>query len=125
MLHTIKRQYVDSDEKRKTTKVLSDHIDSLTNKVKGAVTEATDLIKDRQKDHMQRHEEMMAVSHDHLAEASRLYREAADKHVASLQMSSQSSAVLAQDLKVVANKVKEKVLLSVHVSRHSGWMIKS
>jgi hypothetical protein len=67
MMHTMKRQYVDSDEKRKTAKFLSDHVDSLTKEVKAAVTEATALIKDRQKAHMLKHEEMVTAIHDHLA----------------------------------------------------------
>jgi hypothetical protein len=114
MLHTMKRQYVDNDEKRKTAKVLSDDAGSLTKEVETAVTKATALIIDRQKAHMLKHGEMVAATHDHLVEASRLYRKAVDKQVESLHKASQSSVVLAQDLKVAANKVKEKVL-SVHV----------
>jgi hypothetical protein len=109
----MKRQYVDNDEKRKTARTLNDHADSLTKEVQTAVTEATILILDRQKAHMLRHEEMVAATHDHLAEASRIYREAVDKQVDSFHRSSQSSVVLAQDLKVEANKVREKVL-SIH-----------
>jgi hypothetical protein len=50
----------------------------------------------------------------HLAEASRLYREAVDKQVKTLQKVSESSDMLTQDLKVVTAKVREK-LLSVYV----------
>jgi hypothetical protein len=59
---------------------------------------------------MRKHEEMMAASHDPMAEASRLYKEAVDKHVASLQMSVQGTTSLAQGLKLAAEQVKEKVL---------------
>jgi hypothetical protein len=47
MLHKMKRQYVDSNEKRKIDKVLSDHIDTLTAVVKGKVSGATHLIRDQ------------------------------------------------------------------------------
>jgi hypothetical protein len=72
-------------------------------------------IRDRQEDILRKHEETMAASHDHMAEASRLYREAVDKHMVSLQMSVQSTTSLAQSLKVEADKVKRKIL-SAHVT---------
>ncbi len=105
---------MNDDEKRKTDKILSDHVGSLTDVVKRSVSDATSLIKDRQEDLLSKHEEMMAATHDHMVDASRLYREAVDKHLVSLQMAVQGSIVLVQDLKVAANKVKEKVF-SVHV----------
>jgi hypothetical protein len=68
---------------------LSGHIGATVDRAITAMSEAGDLIKDRQKDHMRKHEELMAATHDHMTEASRLYKEAVDKHVALLQMSVQ------------------------------------
>jgi hypothetical protein len=51
MFHMLKRQYVDDDEKRKTAKILNDHVTLLTKEVETAVINATALIKDRQQAH--------------------------------------------------------------------------
>ncbi len=103
-LHIMKRRYVDDDEKRKTDKDLCDHIESLTLVVKGKMTDAGRIITDGRENLLRKHEELMATTHDRMAEASRLYREAVDKHVATLQMSVQSGAALAQDLKLGAKE---------------------
>ncbi len=68
----MKRQYVDSDEKRKTDMNLSGHIGATVDRARRAVSEAGDLTKDKQKDHMHKHEELMAATHDHMTEVSRL-----------------------------------------------------
>jgi hypothetical protein len=61
---------------------------------------------------MRKHEELMTASHDHMAEASRLYKDAVDKHVASLLMSVQGATSLAQGLKLAADQIKEDILNS-------------
>jgi hypothetical protein len=77
-------------KKRKTDKDLNDHIESLTLVVKGKITDASGLIMDRRENLKRKHEELMVITHDHMAESSRLYQKAVDKQVAVLQMSVQS-----------------------------------
>ncbi len=43
---------------------------------------ASRIITDGRENLLRKHEELMATTHDRMAEASRLYREAVDKHVA-------------------------------------------
>ncbi len=86
MLHTFKKIYVDSDERRKTDKRLSDHI-STADHVKERVAEATSILKDKKDDLLRKHDEAMATSQQQMAEASRVYKETVDKHVVALQLS--------------------------------------
>jgi hypothetical protein len=72
MPHTMKRHYVDSDEKRKTAMNLSGYIETTVDRARTTVSEAGDLVKNRQRYHMHKHKELMAATHDHMAEVSRL-----------------------------------------------------
>ncbi len=115
MLHTFKRKYVDSDEQRKTDEALSGRIEATVIRAKNAVSEAGDVIKERQRERMRKHEELMAASHEHMAEASRLYKEAVDKHVASLLMSVQGTTSLT--LTLTLTRFSNHVLF-----QNSSWM---
>jgi hypothetical protein len=105
-------EYVDDDEKRKTSDVLKSHVDTHTLLANSKIAEAAQLIRQRMDSLMNKHEEMMAASHAYMVEASRLYKEAVDRHVVSLQTSVQSGAALAQGFTVEAEKVKKKTLSS-------------
>ncbi len=112
MLHTFKKGYVDEDEKRKTSVLLSDHIRRETVRLTENVSKAADRLQ-RRKDNLQKqHDEAMAASQQHILEASRAYKVAIDKHVEALEMSVQGTHVLAQGLKEEASKLKEIIVSS-------------
>jgi hypothetical protein len=56
----------------RTDMVLNCHVNGTVERAKLAVADAGDITKERLRDHMRTHEEMMVSSHDHTAEASRL-----------------------------------------------------
>jgi hypothetical protein len=113
-LYTFKRKYIDSDDRRKTDKDLSEHINAVTSGVKEGVADAARLLKDRKDDILKKHEETIATSQEQIAEASRVYRETVDRHVVALQQSLQGTSSLAQGLKEQAEKLK-RMVLSTHV----------
>jgi hypothetical protein len=76
------------------------------------VSEAAQLIRDNRNSLMNKHEEIIAASHAHLTEASRIFKETVDKHVSALQTSVQSGASIAQDFALETEKVKRKILSS-------------
>jgi hypothetical protein len=80
-LHKFKRKYIDGDDQRKTDKDLSEHINAVTSNVKEGVANAARLLRERKDNILKKHEETMAATHDHMAEASRVYRETVDRHV--------------------------------------------
>jgi hypothetical protein len=114
MLHIFKKSYVDSDKQRKTDSRLSNHIDAVTEHLKGKVAEATNILKDRKDDLLRKHDEAMAASQQQMAEASRVYKETVDKHVVALQQSLQGTSSLAQGLKEEEDKLKRTVV-SAHI----------
>jgi hypothetical protein len=96
---------------KQTNEALKDHVEPLTLVVKGKMSDACGLIRDRREELVRNYDDFMTTTHDHMAEASRLYREAVDKHhVATLQMTMQSGAALAQNLKAETQEVKDKIL---------------
>jgi hypothetical protein len=99
-----------TNEKRKTSDILRSHVDSHTLVAKSKVSEAAQLIRERRDSLMNKHEEMVTASHAHMAEASRVYKETVDTHVAALQTSVQGGASLAQEFAVEVEKVKRKIL---------------
>jgi hypothetical protein len=124
MLHTFKKSYVDSDERRKTDSHLSNHINANTEHLKEKVADAMKTLQDRKDDLLRKHEETMAASQQQMADASRLYNETVDKHIVSLQLSLQGTSSLAQGLKEEADKLKRRS--SQRMSSHrSNWMAKS
>jgi hypothetical protein len=114
MLHTFKKSYVDRDEQRKTDSRLSNHIEGVTEHLKGKIADAISILKDRKDDLLRKHDEAMAASQQQMAETSRVYKETVDKHVAALQQSLQGTSSLAQGLKEEANKLK-KIVVSAHI----------
>jgi hypothetical protein len=114
MLHTFKKSYVDSDERRKTDSHLSGHINANTEHLKARVADAVGTLRDRKDDLLRRHDEAMAASQQQMADASRVYKETVGKHIESLQQSLQGTSSLAQGLKEEADKLKKRVL-STHV----------
>jgi hypothetical protein len=57
MLHTFKKSYVDSDERRKTDSHLINHINSSTENLKEKVADAIKTLKDRKDDLLRKHDE--------------------------------------------------------------------
>jgi hypothetical protein len=112
MLHTFKKGYVDEDEERKTSVLLSDHNRRETTRLTEKVSEAAERLQ-RRKDNLQKqHDEAMTASQQQILEASRAYKEAIGKHVEALQILVQGTHVLAQGLKEEASKLKEMIVSS-------------
>jgi hypothetical protein len=109
-LHTFKKSYVDSDERRKTDSHLSSHINAGTENLKEKVADAIKTLKDRKDDLLRKHDEAMAASQQQIEDASRVYKETLGKHIVSLQHSLQGTSSLAQGLKEEADKLKRRVL---------------
>ncbi len=78
------------------------------------MTNSARLLKDRKDEILKKHEQTMAASQAHIAEANRVYRETVDNHVVALQQQLQGTSSLAQGLKEQADKLK-KMVLSTHV----------
>jgi hypothetical protein len=112
MLHTFKKGYVDEDEQRKTSALLSDHIRRETERLTGNVSRAAEMLQRRKDDLQKQHDEAMAASHQHVLEVSRAYKEAIGKHTEALQLSVQGTHVLAQGLKDEARKLKDVIVSS-------------
>jgi hypothetical protein len=87
MLHTFKKGYVNEDEKRKTSVLLSDHIRRETERLTGNVSRAAEMLQRRKDDLQKQHDEAMAASQQHILKVSRTYREAIGKHAEALQLS--------------------------------------
>jgi hypothetical protein len=112
MLHTFKKKYVDEDEQRKTSNLLSEHIRRETDSLTTNISRAAEMLQ-RRKDELQRqHDEVMAATHQHVLEVSRTYREAIGRHAEALQLSVQGTHVLAQGLKDEARKLKDVIVSS-------------
>jgi hypothetical protein len=103
---------VDEDEKKKTSNILNRHVNAEMEYAKTKVSEAAQLIRDNRYSIMNRHEQMIAASHAHLTEASKVFKETVDKHVAALQTSVQSGASIAQNFALETEKVKRIILSS-------------
>jgi hypothetical protein len=61
MLHTFKRKYVDSDEKRKNDGFLKGHVESFALVVKGKMSDACGNIRDRREELIRNHDDLMAT----------------------------------------------------------------
>jgi hypothetical protein len=112
MLHTFKKKYVDEDEQRKTSDLLSEHIRRETERLTTNVSRAAEMLQHRKDELQRQHDEAMVASHQHVLEVSRAYREAIGKHVETLQLSVQGTHVLAQGLKDEARSLKEVIVSS-------------
>ncbi len=84
MLHTFKRQYVEDDLRRKTCDILASHIEAETGHVKAQVSQAAQYIRDNRDSIIGEHDRMIAASQANLMEASKVFKETVDKHVAAL-----------------------------------------
>jgi hypothetical protein len=112
MLHTFKRQYVDDDLKRKTCDILTSHIAAETENVKARVSQAAQDIRDKRESIIGEHDRMIAASQANLMEASKVFKETVDKHVAALQTTVQSGASIAQNFAEEAEKARRTILSS-------------
>jgi hypothetical protein len=112
MLHTFKRWYVDDDLKKKTSDVLSRHVQAETEYAKTKVSQAAQHIRDNRDSIINEHKQMIAASHASLTEASKVFKETVDKHVAALQTTVQGGASIAQNFASEAEKAKKTILSS-------------
>ncbi len=103
---------MDEDEKRKTSVLLSHHVQRETARLTENVSEAADRLQRRKGNLRKQHDEVIAASQLHILESTRAYKEAIDKHVEALQISVQGTNVLAQGLKEETNKLKEIIVSS-------------
>jgi hypothetical protein len=108
-LHTLKRQYVDNDEKRTTSDILQQHVHAETEYAKSKVSEAAQLTRDDRDFLMNKHQEMITASYAHLTETPRIFKETVDKHVAALQTTVQSGTSMAQNFALETEKVQRKI----------------
>jgi hypothetical protein len=94
MLHTFKKRYVDENEQRKTSDLLSEYIRRETERLTTNVSRPAEMLQHR-KDKLQRqHDEAMVASHQHVLELSRAYREAIGKHAVVRARHSRSGSVM-------------------------------
>jgi hypothetical protein len=112
MLHTFKKGYVDEDEKKKTSVLLSHHIQFKTARLTENVSKAAERLQRRKENLHKQHDEVIAASQQHILESTRAYKEAIDKHMDALQMSLQGTNVLAQGFKEEARNLKETIVSS-------------
>ncbi len=115
MLHTFKKKYVDEDEQRKTSDLLSEHIRHETERLTTNFSRAAARLQHRNDELQRQHDEAMVASHQHVFEVSRAYREAIGKHAESLQLSVQGTHVLARVRVRVGIRVKVRVRARVNV----------
>ncbi len=98
--------------KRKTSDILSRHVQAETEHAKSKRSEAARHIRDNRDSLINKHEQMIAASHASLTEASKVFKETVDKHVAALETSVQCGASIAQNFASEAEKAKKTILSS-------------
>jgi hypothetical protein len=110
MLHTFKRQYVEDDLNRKTCDIFTSHITAKTELARARVSQAAQDIRDNRDSIIGEHNRMIEASHANLMEASKVFKETVDKHVAALQTTVQGGASIAQNFAVEADKARRTIL---------------
>jgi hypothetical protein len=112
MLHTFKRQYVEDDLRRTTCDLLTSHIKAETEHAKARVSQAAQNIRDKRDSIIGEHDRMIEASQANLREASKVFKETVDKHVAALQTTVQSGASIAQNFVEVTENARRTILAS-------------
>ncbi len=76
------------------------------------MSQAAQNIRDNRDSIIGEHDRMIAASQANLMEASKVFKETVDKHVAALQMTVQSGASIAQNFAEEAEKARKTILAS-------------